>query len=93
MLGGDDKKFESSVAELNKWAGSAPAAIQKDLKVVAAAYTSYAKALKDAGYKPGAMPDANLITAMEKANAVFDSPEFEKANANVDAWVEKECKG
>jgi len=92
VLGGDDKQFESSVAELNKWAGSAPAAIQKDLKVVAAAYTSYAKALKDAGYKPGAIPDANLIKAMEKANAVFDSSEFEKANANVDAWFEKECK-
>jgi hypothetical protein len=92
VLGGDDKSFESSVAELNKWAGSAPAAISKDLKVVAAAYTSYAKAWKDAGYKAGAIPDANLIKAMEKANAVFDSSEFEKANANVDAWFEKECK-
>ena len=72
---------------------SSPTAIQKDLKVVAAAYTSYGKALKDAGYKPGAVPDANLVKAMEKANAVFDSSEFEKANANVDAWFEKECKG
>ena len=91
VLGGDNKQFESSLAELNKWANSAPSALQKDLKVVAAGYTAYAKALKDAGYKPGQTPDANLIKAMEKASASLESSDFEKASANVDAWFEKEC--
>lgn len=92
VLGGDSKQFESSVAELEKWANSAPSAIQKDIKVVAAAYTSYAKALKDAGYKPGVVPDAKVMSAMEKASASLESADFEKASANVDAWFEKECK-
>ena len=91
VLGGDNKQFESSLAELNKWASSAPSALQKDLKVVAAGYTAYAKALKDAGYKPGQTPDANLIKAMEKASAALETSDFEKANANVEAWFDKEC--
>ena len=91
VLAGDNKQFESSLAELNKWASSAPSALQKDLKVVAAGYAAYAKALKDAGYKPGQTPDANLIKAMEKASAALETSEFEKANANVDAWFDKEC--
>jgi hypothetical protein len=91
VLGGDNKQFESSLAELNKWATSAPASLQKDLKVVAAAYAAYAKALKDNGYKPGQTPDAKLIAAMEKAGAALESSEFEKASDNVDAWFEKEC--
>ena len=91
VLGGDNTKFESSLAELNKWASSAPSALQKDLKVVAAGYAAYAKALKDAGYKPGQTPDAKLINAMEKASASLESSEFEKASANVDAWFTKEC--
>jgi hypothetical protein len=91
VLAGDNKQFESSLAELNKWASSAPSALQKDLKVVAAGYAAYAKTLKDAGYKPGQTPDANLIKAMEKASAALETSEFEKANANVDAWFDKEC--
>ena len=91
VLSGDNKQFESSLAELNKWATSAPSSLQKDLKVVAAGYAAYAKALKDNGYKPGQTPDANLIKAMEKAGAALESSEFEKASDNVDAWFEKEC--
>ena len=91
VLAGDNKQFESSLAELNKWSGSAPSALQKDLKVVAAAYSAYAKALKDAGYKAGQVPDANMIKALEKANAALETSDFEKANANVDAWFDKEC--
>ena len=91
VLGGDNKQFESSLAELNKWAASAPSSLQKDLKVVAAGYAAYAKALKDNGYKPGQTPDAKLIAAMEKAGAALESSEFEKASDNVDAWFEKEC--
>ena len=91
VLGGDNKQFESSLAELNKWASSAPSALQKDLKVVAAGYAAYAKTLKDAGYKPGQTPDANLIKAMEKASAALETSEFEKASANVDTWFDKEC--
>ena len=90
-MGGDNKQFESSLAELNKWASSAPSALQKDLKVVAAGYAAYAKALKDANYKPGQTPDANLIKAMEKASTQLESSDFQKASANVDAWFEKEC--
>ena len=52
----------------------------------------YAKVLKDAGYKAGQAPDANVVKAMEKANASLETSEFDKANANVDAWFEKECK-
>jgi hypothetical protein len=90
-MSGDNKQFETSLAELNKFAGAAPASIQKDLKVVAAAYTAYAKALKDGGYKPGQVPDANMIKTMEKAGASLETSEFENANANVDAWFDKEC--
>ncbi len=93
VLAGDTKQFDASLAELNKWSGSAPASLQKDLKVVAAAYAAYGKALKDAGYKAGQVPDANMIKAMEKANAALETSDFEKANANVDAWFEKECGG
>lgn len=92
VMSGDNKQFEASLAELNKFASSAPASIQKDLKVVAAAYASYAKVLKDAGYKAGQTPDANVLKAMEKASASLETSEFDKANANVDAWFEKECK-
>jgi hypothetical protein len=91
VLGGDNKQFESSLAELNKWASSAPSALQKDLKVVAAGYAAYAKALKDANYKPGQTPDANVIKAMEKAGAALETSDFQKASANVDAWFDKEC--
>ena len=65
--------------------------VELTLKVVAAAYTAYAKALKDGGYKAGQVPDANMIKAMEKASAVLETSDFEKANANVDAWFDKEC--
>jgi len=78
-------KFFQEVAD------KAPGEIKADFQIIAKAFTAYAKALVDAGLKPGAQPTPEQIAALTKAAESFSVPEVTKASERISAWSEKNC--
>ncbi len=72
-------------------AASAPSAIRGDIETLAGAFTTYASALKKAGFKPGATPSTADYAALATALQSLDAPKLRKAEQNIEAWAKKNC--
>jgi hypothetical protein len=87
-------KFNETAAasDFQQLANAAPSAIRSDLQTVAAAFASFASALKKSGYAFGKTPTATQTAALESAVAVFETPKLKAADAALQAWSVKNCR-
>jgi hypothetical protein len=72
-------------------ASVAPAEIRGDFETFAAAFSGYAKALGNAGIKPGKTPTAAQIAALTAAAKSFSTPKLQAAEQHLAAWGQKNC--
>ena len=68
-----------------------PEEIRDAFKTFAAAFATYADALKDVDLKPGQTPDAETLAKIAEAAKGFDNPKLTAATAEIQAWVTKNC--
>jgi hypothetical protein len=83
-LGGEANVFKAL-------ASAAPSEIRGDFETFAAAFSSYAKALGNAGIKPGKTPTAAQIAALTAASKSFSAPKLQAAEQHLAAWGQKNC--
>jgi len=74
-------------------ASAAPSAIRSDFETIAAAFSSYASALKKAGFTPGKVPTASQMVALAAASKSFSAPKLQAAEQHLSAWGTKNCSG
>jgi hypothetical protein len=72
-------------------ASVAPAEIRGDFETFAAAFSGYAKALGNAGIKPGKTATAAQIAALTAAAKSFSTPKLQAAEQHLAAWGQKNC--
>jgi hypothetical protein len=84
MSESDLADMQSSISELK---GEIPAAIQSDFNTYAAALSQYADAMKGMD-----MSDLmNGSSQAEDAAKILETPEVKQAQANIEAYFDKEC--
>jgi hypothetical protein len=72
-------------------ASAAPSAIRSDIETLAAAFTTYASALKKAGFKAGSTPSTTNYAALAQALQSLNAPKLRTAEQHVEAWAKKNC--
>ena len=83
-VSGDIEKFAQYVDEV-------PDEIRDDVKTIAAAYTTFLDELEKIGYKPGEVPTADQIQALQDASQSVGSPEVQAASERLTAWTNENC--
>jgi len=68
-----------------------PEEIRPAFQTLAKAYAQYAVALKGINFKAGQVPDASTIAKLSKAAQGLNNAGLTKANADITAWVTKNC--
>lgn len=72
-------------------ADAAPSGLKPYLETIAHAIGSYVSALDKSGWKPGTVPSASQIAAIESAAKSFNAPDLLKASKAAEAWAVKNC--
>jgi hypothetical protein len=83
--------LNAAVTAYKNLANAAPAAIKPDIEELANAFSAYATALGKSGFKPGTVPSASQITAIESAAKTFSSTKLLAASKGLEAWALKNC--
>jgi len=83
--------LEETAKVYEEFADQAPEEIRDALKTFAAAFATYAEAVKDVDLKPGQTPDPETLEKLGDAAKAFDNPELTEATAEIEAWVKKNC--
>ena len=73
------------------FAQQVPEEIRPAFETLAKAYAQYAMALKGINFKAGQVPDEATIAKIAKAAQSLNSQGLTKANADITAWVTKNC--
>ena len=68
-----------------------PAEIRDAFETLAKAYAQYAVAIKGIHFEAGQVPDAATIAKLAKAAQSLNGQDLTKANAEISAWVTKNC--
>jgi hypothetical protein len=91
---GTGKTNLSDVADVfTALAKAAPSEIRPDFEIIAAAFGKYADALNKSGYKPGQVPTAAQIAALQSLAKTFSDPKLKAAEQHLSAWGSKNCGG
>jgi hypothetical protein len=72
-------------------ANAAPDEIRPDFKTFADALKDFARAMSDAGLKPGETPTAAQIAKLTAASQKLSTPKFRAATEHLEAWGQKNC--
>jgi len=83
--------LEETAKVYEEFADQVPEEIRNAFKTVAAAFSTYADALKDVNLTPGQTPDADTLAKLAEAAKGFDNAELTAATAEIEAWVKKNC--
>ncbi len=72
-----------------------PKEIRADFAIFAEAYTSFAQAITDADidFSDPSTMDPEKLAALEGLSESFSAPEVEEATANIQAYMDANCKG
>jgi hypothetical protein len=73
------------------FAQQVPEEIRPAFETLAKAYAQYAVALKGIDFKAGQVPDAATIAKLSRAAQSLNNQDLTKANADITAWVTKNC--
>jgi hypothetical protein len=76
---------------LQEFAARTPADIRPDFERVAAAYAKIVDALKGVDLSSGKAPSAAEIAKLTKLGTELNTPELQKADANITAWAQTHC--
>ena len=74
-------------------AKEAPSEIRSDFETIAAAFGTYADALKKVHYTPGKAPTASQLAAITSLAKTFSSPKLMTAERHLSTWGTKNCSG
>ncbi len=88
---GGKYNLSTAVAAYKALADAAPSAIRPDLETLASAFTAYATAVGKAGFKPGEVPSATQIAAIEAASKQLSAAKLLSASKAIEAWAAKNC--
>lgn len=83
---------EAASKAFEELAGEAPEAVRDDFKALGEAFAVYAEALKGLGLKAGTAPTAEQIKKLGEAAKSLDQERVDKASADIDAWVQANCR-
>ena len=83
--------LEKTAKAYEAFAQQVPAEIRHAFETLAKAYAQYAVALKGIDFKAGQVPDAATIAKLAKAAQSLNGQDLTKANAEISAWVTKNC--
>lgn len=78
---------------LRTLADSAPDAIKGDLRTFADAFSSFAKAYADSGFKAGSTPTAAQIAKFSRAAQKLATPKVQAAMTHLESWGRTHCGG
>jgi basic membrane lipoprotein Med (substrate-binding protein (PBP1-ABC) superfamily) len=78
---------------LRTLADRAPDAIKGDLRTFADAFTSFAKAYADSGFKAGSTPTAAQIAKFSRAAQKLATPKVQAAMTHLESWGRTHCGG
>jgi hypothetical protein len=91
---GTGKSSITDVASIYKaLAQAAPSEIRPDFETIAAAFSTYADALRKSGYTPGKVPTAAQIAKLSALSKTFSDPKLAAAEQHLSAWGTKNCGG
>jgi hypothetical protein len=83
--------LQSSLAAYQALESAAPAEIRPDLQTVGQAFAAFATKISQIGYKPGTVPSASQIVALQGVLAQFNAPKLRAAEQRLSAWARKNC--
>ena len=78
---------------LRTLADRAPDAIKGDLRTFADAFSSFAKAYADSGFKAGSTPTAAQIAKFSRAAQKLATPKVQAAMTHLESWGRTHCGG
>jgi hypothetical protein len=84
--------YSTYADSFDEFAADAPPAIRDDLEVIAKNFGKYAEAVKGLDLSGGQIPSADQLQKLQEISKTLDQPELQKAQANVSAWMEENCK-
>jgi len=88
---GGNLDLQAAASTYQALANAAPAEIRPDLQTTAQAFSSFAAALSKVGYKPGQVPTAAQLAALQSAVQVSSQPNFRAAEQRISAWARQNC--
>ena len=83
--------LEATAKAYEELADEVPEEIRDPFKTVAAAFSTYADALKDVDLTPGETPDAETLAKISAAVSKLNNTELTEASAEIAAWATKNC--
>ena len=88
---GGKYNLNAAMSAYQHLADSAPSGLKPYLETIAHAMSSYISALDKSGWKPGTVPNATQIAAIESAAKSFSAPDLIKASKAAEAWAVTNC--
>ena len=88
---GGKYNLNAAMAAYQHLADTAPSGLKPYLETIAHVMSSYISALDKSGWKPGTVPSATQIAAIESAAKSFSAPDLIKASKAAEAWAVQNC--
>ncbi len=88
---GSGQDVSGDIEAFAKYADEVPDEIKDDVQTLASAYGAFLNELKDLDVKPGQVPSAAQIKALEKASKLVGTPEVRAASDRLSAWTTANC--
>ena len=85
--------LQATAKAYEEFADQVPEEIRGAFKTVAAAFGTYADALRDVDMSPGATPDPGTLAKSPTAAKSLDNTKLTAATAEIEAWAKKNCTG
>lgn len=90
--GADKADLQSTAKAYDALAEQVPEEIRDAFRTLAAAFSSYAEALKGLDLSSGKTPDAATLAKLASAAKSLDNTKLTAANAEITAWAKKNCQ-
>jgi hypothetical protein len=90
-LQGAGGNIQKELAVFQQFAAKTPADIRPDFETLAHAISKAADALKGVNLSNGKTPSAATLAKLASLSSEFNGPALKKAEANIQAWANKNC--
>lgn len=87
--GGQD--VSGDIEAFAKYADEVPDEIKADVQTLASAYGAFLDDLEDLGLKPGQIPSADQMQALEAASKSLGDSDVQAASERLNAWTTANC--
>jgi hypothetical protein len=90
MAGGNAGLDEAS-ALFDELASQVPDEIKADFEVIADNFAEIAEVMKEVDLAAGEQPSAEDLAKLQELTSTLNSPEVQRASANIQKWTEENC--